>query len=100
MWTFIDSEIKWKTDDTIKDEFYIQYSNKERNIHAEFKIKWYFLNIPVPRLEIFDDAWFALYQYGQDFLKMLSDNNDKSITKDEMKVKLLEIGFIDKTYEN
>jgi len=100
MWNFIDAEIKWKTDDSIKDELLIMYWNKKTKIGADFSIKWYFLDTPTPRLEIFEDSWLALYQCGQDFLKVLAENDNKNLTKNEMKVKLLEIGFVDKTHEN
>ena len=100
MWTFIDAEIRWKTREDIKDELFITYWNAQTKIQADFAIRWHFLNIPVPKLEIFEDSWLALYQCGQDFLKMLAENDNKNLTKNEMKVKLLEIGFVDKTHED
>jgi len=101
MWTFLDSEIRWQGM-SYENELWITYWNQETKIQADFSIKWYNLpeNLLVPKLEIFEDSWLALYQCGQDFLKVLAENDNKNLTKNEMKVKLLEIGFVDKTHED
>jgi len=98
MWSFIDSEIKWNFDDNSND-LLIQYWNEDTNVQGDFSIQWYDLHdeILIPKLEIFEDSWLALYQYGQEFLKMLAENNNKMLTKEEMKSELLKIGFIDRT---
>lgn len=100
MWTFIDGELRWN-DASCKNELWINYWNQETKIQGEFTIQWYDLldDELIPKLEVFEDAWLALYQYGQNFLKMLAENDNKNLTKEEMKTKLLEIGFIDKTFD-
>ena len=100
MWSFIDSELRWKFHENSND-LWIEYSNEETKIQADFSIKWYDLHCDnlIPKFEAFEDSWLALYQCGQDFLKVLAENNNKSLTKEEMKVKLLEIGFVDDTFK-
>lgn len=100
MWSFVDSELRWKFHENSND-LLIQYWNEETNVQADFSIQWYDLHdgVLTPKLEIFEDSWLALYQCGQDFLKMLAENNNKSLTKEEMKSKLLEIGFVDDTFK-
>ena len=101
MWNFIDAKLRWN-DKQYENELWIDYWNEETKIQGELTIKWYDFHDGSPlagKLEVFEDAWLALYQCGQDFLKMLSENDDKNLTKEEMKNKLLEIGFIDKTFD-
>ena len=100
MWNFIDVELRWK-DISYKNELWITYWNEETKIQADFSIKWYDIGDVefAPKLEVFEDSWLALYQYGQDFLKLLSENDRKMLSKEEMKSKLLEIGFVDKTFD-
>lgn len=101
MWSFIDdAELRWK-ESSSKNELWINYWNEETKIQGELSIVWYDLlcDMLIPKLEVFEDTWLALYQYGQDFLKMLAENNNKNLTKEEMKSKLLEIGFVDKTID-
>ena len=101
MWSFIDAELRWN-DKESENELWIDYWNEETKIQGEFSIVWYelFSETLVPRLEVFEDAWLALYQCGQEFLKLLAENDNKNLTKEEMKSKLLEIGFVDRTFEN
>jgi len=101
MWSFIDAQIKWD-DKLYENQLWINYWNEETKIQGELTIQWHNLlceNL-IPKLEVFEDAWLALYQYGQEFLKLLAENDNKNLTKEEMKSKLLEIGFVDRTFEN
>ena len=100
MWSFVDAELRWKESPS-RNELWIEYWNAETEIQADFSIKWYDLHCSnlIPKLEAFEDSWLALYQCGQDFLKVLAENNNKSLTREEMKVKLLEIGFVDDTFK-
>ena len=110
MWSFTDFEIRWvalgfnstsKERQEYKNELFINYWNEETKIQADFSIQWYDVgNVKfAPKLEVFEDSWLALYQYGQEFLKMLAKNDNKMLSKEEMKFKLLAIGFIDQTMD-
>ena len=101
MWSFIDAELRWN-DKQSENELWINYWNEETKIQADFSIVWHNLlcSTLIPKLEVFEDSWLVLYQHGQEFLKMLSENDNKNLTKKEMKTKLLEIGFVDRTFEN
>ena len=99
MWTFIDSELRWG--ENYKNELWINYWNNETEIQADFGIRWYQLDHEAcPKLEIFEDSWLALYQCGQDFLKMLAENDGKCLSKEQIKNELLKIGFVDKTLDD
>lgn len=100
MWMFYDSELRWKGEQ-YKNELWIDYWNEETKIQAELSIIWYDLHCDnlIPKLEAFEDSWLALYQCGQEFLRVLAENNNKSLAKEETKIKLLEIGFVDKTFD-
>ena len=111
MWSFTDFETRWvvlgfnftsKERMEYKNELFINYWNEKTKIQADFSIQWYDLHDAdtlIPKLEVFEDSWLALYQCGQDFLKMLAKNDNKRLSKEEMKSKLLEIGFVDKTLD-
>lgn len=104
MWAFRDSELRYgdKAEEYDLDKLWIEYWNKETNVQADFNIKWYYFprEKPTPQMQIFNDSWKALYEYGQDFLKMLSDNDNVHLSKEEFKEELLKIGFVDKTFDN
>ena len=97
MWSSIDGNLKWNNQQ-FKDVLWIVHWDEETKKQADFGIMWYDLHadVLIPKLEVFEDSWLALYQYGQDFLKMLAENDNKNLTKEEMKSKLLELGFINK----
>lgn len=97
MWSFVDAQLRWG--ENYKNELWITYWNNESEIQADFGIRWHNIDGLIPKLEIFEDSWLALYQCGQKFLKMLSENDNKSLSKEEMKSKLLEIGFVDATFK-
>jgi hypothetical protein len=101
MWSFVDGKLRWEYMKDCNNELRINYWNKETKIQGELSLVWHDLGTWgfVPKLEVFDDAWLALYQCGQEFLRILAENNSKSLTKEEMKVKLLEIGFVDDTFK-
>lgn len=98
-WSFIDSEKSWwYVEDQMDKDLIIAYWNSYTEIQADFRIEWVsFGECFVPRLKIFDDCWKALYVYGEDFLELLANFDDKYITKDRMKQELLKIGFEDAT---
>lgn len=66
---------------------------------GEMKMAWYALGeeTPSPCLEVFCDAWQALYDF-RDVLERLAALNNKNITPTEFCALLLELGFTDKTH--
>jgi len=107
-WSFYDFELRNKSnnipvEEYDKDRLFIEYWNEETEIQAEISVKWHYFpryqleDQAAPQLRVFEDSWLALYRYGQEFLKMLAENENKGLTKEQMKEKLLAIGFVDKT---
>jgi hypothetical protein len=99
-WTFMDFDLRYpeqKTND--KEELQLMFWNEEDKTQADFHISWEYLGELALQLHAFDDSWKAIYVYGQEFLKFLSELGNSGMTKKEFKKKLIELGFKDETFE-
>lgn len=98
-WSFIDPEKRYaETQD--KNQLYIEFYNSESHDQADITMEWINLQKEsVPMLKIFNDSWLTIYKHGQEFMRLLASMDDQNISKQELKQKLLEIGFIDETYK-
>lgn len=95
-WSFYDAHEKFPilfNDHDLNIEFW----NLEDKVQGDFRFTWEILGNEIyPQLHAFDDSWKAIYKYGQNFLKLLSDLDNQNVSKKELKEKLLEIGFVER----
>jgi hypothetical protein len=79
------------------DEVMVGFYHPEGGTTGEFGVRWIPLDGDiVPKLEVFDDAWHALYQF-QDLLKALAETDKENITPTQFCELLLSIGIKDLT---
>lgn len=89
-WQFYDAHEKHPETFVNDNDLNITFFTDEDRCYADFTITFDGI---APQLHIFDDCWYALYKYGQEFLELLSTLNAKNVTKQEFKTKLIDLGF-------
>lgn len=97
-WVFYDSEIRWPEQGN--KDLMIGFWNAETKVQGDITISWEPLgDILNPQLHVFEDSWKALYLYGQEFLRLLALVDNQAICKDDLKIRLTEIGFHDESLD-
>lgn len=82
--------------DTI-DEVMIGMYSQDRGTSGEFAVRWFELgNKITPRLEVFDDAWSALAQFG-DVLRYMASVDGLDVSPQAFCAALRDMGIIDRT---
>lgn len=76
------------------------YDENGEGTSGEMAIRWVDVGAKVaPRLEVFDDAWSALFLFN-DLLEAMSEVDGQNITQEDFVALLLDHGFIDLTAYN
>jgi hypothetical protein len=79
------------------DEVMVGFYHPEGGTTGEFGVRWLPLDGDItPKLEVFNDAWHALYQF-QDLLGALAELDEKDITPAQFCELLLSFGIKDLT---
>jgi len=87
-----------KTDKNLVEEIYFNLADGDTG-NFEFFIRWYTIGkIPTARLEIYDEAWFALLEL-QTLFERFKELGKSNPQPDEIVKVLLECGFVDETQE-
>ena len=85
-------------DRDIEIMFGMYYPDDGGGTTGEMSMRWHDLGkaLPVPRLEVYCDAWDALQQF-QDVLAILAEHDSEDITEDEFAIILQRCGVQDLT---
>jgi len=96
---FIWSNMAWYRNTASMPEIMIGLYDGNGGLMYELAVRWHNLGKDiVPRLEIFDDAWYFLVtQYGKDLFEQLAKYNDLNIGQTHFVTILKSIGFKDLT---
>jgi hypothetical protein len=85
-----------KTDENF-DEVTFGFYSLDGGTSGEMSVTWETLNMkPVPKLEVFNDAWHAL-SHLQDVLEEMAKIDDEDISPEQFCELLLKCGFKDLT---
>ncbi len=80
-----------------KDKVRIGFYRPDGSTTGEFYIGWELLcGSLIPRLYVFDDAWSALFNFG-DMLKSMADADDQNVSPEEFCKMLVALGIEDLT---
>ena len=83
--------------DEYVDQVMIGFYHHEGGTTGEFAIRWMSLSGNVtPRLEAFDDAWHALYEF-RDVLARLAEHDGEDMPPEDVCALLVECGVEDMT---
>ena len=75
----------------------LMLQDEDESTMAEFEIEWHSLKDKlVPRLQVFDDGWYALLQF-QDLLERMAEIDDQTIQEPEFCELLESLGIVDVT---
>lgn len=84
-------------DSKIVDEVMIGFYFSDGGGSGEFAVRWEMLGDKItPRLEVFDDAWSALWEF-RDLLERLSEVDDEKITPSDLVKILIDLKIEDAT---
>lgn len=84
------------------DEVTIGFYSDEGGTSGEFSVRWIELGqgsrrVQAPHLEVFNDAWPALYYRFNDMLAMMAETKGENTTPMEFAKKLEYLGIVDRT---